>query len=219
MSRLISHPSLSAKDITQHLEAIKQLPNNATIIKDKRGQSIYQCSINNDPIIIKKYKLSSFKRKLSTILRHSRAERSLRAATAFKKNSIPTPSPHIVIIKGPLIPHTAYISFTQFDGNLLTDYIAQNPQNINTVISQISDTFKKMASAKISHGDLHVLNILVDHNASISIIDLDGTRMHKSKKRHLSCYKKDRHRIIKTAKEQISHEFANLLTENIPPTP
>jgi len=219
MARMLIHPDSSSQNAEKHLLAIQKLPEQATIIKDKRKQTIYSCSIDHTPIIIKKYQISSIKKKIATFFRHSRAERSFRAASIFKKNSIPTPLPHIVSIAGTLLPHTAYITFTRFDGSPLTEFMSQNPEYADTISAQIADVFKKMSSAKITHGDLHVLNILVNSGASISIIDLDGVKIHSDSKRLIKCYQKDRLRIINTAKQKISPEFGNLLSKSIPQFP
>lgn len=219
MSRTIKNPELTPKVQSALQRIITHFPTDTTTIRDTRGQSVHTAAIPPHKYIIKKYTIQRISSRIIAALHHSRAERSFRAGIKFKQLQIPTPEIHLAHITTSTNPPTAFAIFAHFDGIEMPTFIKQNPDQTQPIISQVAAAIATMAQNKISHGDLHAKNILIDQNAKITIIDLDGVRFHKFNFRHRRRYTRDRNRLISSTAKHTDQTFANLLSQQIPTSP
>lgn len=66
---------------------------------------------------------------------------------------------------------TGYIVMEYVEGNIINDYILQNPENISSVFYQTIEAFCYLEENNILHRDIRIPNILVDNNGVVKVID------------------------------------------------
>lgn len=66
---------------------------------------------------------------------------------------------------------TGYILMEYVRGSDVEDYLKTNPEDINSVFSQVIDAFASLESRGILHRDIRPLNILVSDEGEVKLID------------------------------------------------
>lgn len=218
MTRTLA-PRISPQLRASLTAAIAQLPANAILIQERRGQAIYQTEISGKLYIIKHYCIQKLSSRIIAALRFSRAERSFRLANILIKDGIPTPEAHLVQLTGTIIPTKAVLITDHFQGREVPSFLATHQEASAHIAQKIAKLIHDLSAKQISHGDFHVQNILVDDQQNVCLIDLDGIRLHRFLFRSKKRYIRDRKRMISSAKEFISPEFAHILDQLIPNHP
>ncbi|RYD46922.1 MAG: hypothetical protein EOP85_06465 [Verrucomicrobiaceae bacterium] len=137
------------------------------------------------PVVLKYYFPKSLVKRLSYGLLGSRAERSWRAAHAFRFVGIPTPAPLFLKERrtlGGLLLDQAFLVTRQAPGIPLSLWVERHPgelDRLRRIADAIGSALSIMARHRITHGDLKASNIIVDSDNAdaISFIDLDAVEI------------------------------------------
>lgn len=112
-------------------------------------------------------------------LRLTRAWRSYHAANRLRAAGIATPMPQFLAHwNGDLLLACEQVDAAQLYGLLRRpDWIADNREQL---VNELSGMLEKLRLGRITHGDLHPRNILIDCEGKAWLVDLDGTCFHRS---------------------------------------
>lgn len=113
-------------------------------------------------------------------LRLTRAWRSYQAANRLESAGISTPTPQFLVEWN----QGLVLACDRIEGQQLFELLRDKKwieSNATRLIKELSDLLGKLEEAKITHGDLHPRNILVDRSGKAWLVDLDGMRFHKSR--------------------------------------
>lgn len=168
--------------------------NNDHLLKDGASSTVANLTIDNREIVIKRYNIKNWKHALKRAFRPTRAEISWVNAHRLGFYGIDTPKPIALVEKrwGP-IRKTAYF-ICEYESAPTCEDVFLSPK-INTQKKQVSAKnvavlFKKLFTAKISHGDLKATNLLIS-DESVALIDLDAMKQHRLNVMFRTAWKKD----------------------------
>ena len=194
-------------------ECLGKLSLRGTLIYDSKGQTIHRFQIKDLDLIAKSYSLETTSQKIAALLGYSRAKRAYRAALKLATVGVTTPKPYFLRHDGNPWPNKA-ILVTAFcpHANLLE--LLQSDQTLHpSTPGKILSLLHCFSRARMSHGDFHARNILVDQEGSPHLIDLDGARHHCLTAMTNRFVKKDRDRMLRSIRPLSDHyvTFCNIL--------
>lgn len=133
------------------------------------------------PVVLKYYYPKGFIKHLTYGVRGSRCLRSWSAALAFEFLELPTP-PALLFTEwhslGSAWLEKSFLATGQAAGITLEQWVRQYQEDyprLESMAEQLRGIFERMATYRISHGDLKASNVLVAENDSVSLVDLDAT--------------------------------------------
>ena len=197
------------------VERLLSLPDDATVLLDRKGQTIFRFSHDGRDLVAKCYQLRGLQPRLIAFLGASRAARSYKAALRLTSKNLPTPEPLLVALAGSPLPSFAYLVTAFQDAVQLSELLLKQQSNEERIIEQLVDLISKLHENRMSHGDFHARNVLVDREGQISLIDLDGARLHFLNFRYRKRFRRDRRRMLESLRK--SPDFVKKLDAALPP--
>lgn len=182
-------------------------------LKDDRTTTVVKYQTANRSYIIKRYNPRNFWHKLKRALRTSRARRCWKMSFEFRDAGLNV-SPPVLMLEnrfGPLRRDAFFVNEFLAGDELLEALPSMSDAEKRQVKHAILLAFKKLASARISHGDMKASNLLwVDEK--LYFIDLDAAQKHGAwsllfNKKH----RRDKRRFLKNWLE--SPELLSLFSE------
>jgi tRNA A-37 threonylcarbamoyl transferase component Bud32 len=152
--------------------------------------------------VLKYYYPNSPHKHLTYGIRGSRCQQSWVAALGFGHIGVPTPQPLIIAewqLLGGLWLSKSFLATEKARGIPLDEFVNRNGAShplLEKIISQLRQSFSRMARHRAVHGDLKANNILVSESGDISFIDLDAVEFLLSPSALRSRREKDRHRFM-----------------------
>lgn len=136
-------------------------------------------SIAGKSFVVKRYNIKGFFHALKKCLWRTRAKKCWLNAHRLLCNGFFTPTPVAMIEKrfGPFRKKSYYI-YEYINGTTIKDLLYQHPDP--NIIELLILTLKLFCKNKIYHGDMKLLNFLIDKDKLI-ILDLDSMQFYKSK--------------------------------------
>lgn len=178
-----SYYSTDLENLLKNPEAIF-LDKDTKIIKSGRSATVAKIKLDNRDYVIKRYNIKGFGHWLRRCLRTTRAATSWKLAQRLQLFGIATAKPVAYIEYNFLgLRGKSYFIMEWVNGVDAGEYFATYNQNdpIYTKIAErILTLFKNLASLRLTHGDLKMTNILIEHERPV-LIDLDGMQEHRSK--------------------------------------
>ena len=153
------------------------------MLKNGGSSTVVKIKINNKVLVIKRYNIKSAGHWLRRCLRRSRAAMSWRMAHRLQLFGVATAKP-VAFIENRILGlrGKSYLIMEHVEGPSLGNYFTQ-VRDDNTLMTKMVDRviilLKNLALMRITHGDLKMTNILIDHNNPV-LIDLDGMVEHKT---------------------------------------
>lgn len=184
---------LSESQLTDLLARLPSLIRDpSALINNRNGQQTIQGETGDAAVIIKRY-VDAYTPVKRIFFRCSRAARAYAMATRLRNVGIPTPRPLLLGACGTdLITVTERVSARELYAEMRSpEWDTTRDIQMGGIIRFLMDAF---ASHRITHGDLHARNLLVDTDGRYWLIDLDGTRFHTSKWGYQRRRKKDERR-------------------------
>lgn len=196
-------------------EQLERLPEEAEVLLDRRGQTLYHFRTAGLELVSKHYRLERFATRLLALLGQSRAARSHRNGLRLLAAGVRTPRPYFHLTVGGILPRSAVLVTAFQQGRQLPDYLGDHPESQPRLIEQLTTLTTTLQANRLSHGDYHAKNILVDGDEDLIIVDLDGVRSHSVTFRLRRRYLRDRQRMIGSLKD--FPNFARQLDAALPP--
>ena len=160
----------------------------------KRGNSstVIKIKIDEHDLVVKRYNIKNFRHRMRRFLRPSRATHSWESAHLLLMLGIATPMPVAMLERRfGYFRGRAYFVYEYVDGPDAIDFFNDGDlhQKLD-VAKRISDIFKNLAIAKISHHDMKGTNIIINQEHPV-LVDLDAMCMHISRSRFEYAQKRD----------------------------
>lgn len=170
------------------------------ILKAGRSSTVAKIKIDNRTLIVKRYNMKGIFHWLRRCLRPTRAVTSWQLAHHLRHAGIATAKPVAFIEKQFLgLRNKSYFIMEYVNGKdageFFSDYNANNPL-FSQVAKRILNVFNNLAELRITHGDLKMTNILINHERPV-LLDLDGMQEHKSTSSFKRAFKKEMVRFMK----------------------
>jgi tRNA A-37 threonylcarbamoyl transferase component Bud32 len=191
---------------------------NSKILKAGRSSTVARITLDNRMLVVKRYNVKDTWHWLRRSLRASRAAESWRLANLLRLFFIPTPKPVAFIEKKFLgLRNKSYFIMEYIDGMHLGDYFAnyhESDAHFEKIAVRVIVLLNNLTKLKVSHGDLKMTNILLQHERPV-LIDLDGMQEYKSQAIANRAYKKEIKRFMKNwlNKPRIKILFERLLKD------
>jgi tRNA A-37 threonylcarbamoyl transferase component Bud32 len=155
----------------------------ATVLKSGRSSTVVKVSIDNHPIIIKRYNMKSALHWLRRCLRASRAVKGWRLGQRLSLLGIATAKPIAFVETRFLgLRGKSYLLMEYVEGEHSGEYFAASVRDTDaaaTTANKIISLLENLAKLHLTHGDLKMTNILFEKQSPI-LIDLDGMHEHHS---------------------------------------
>jgi len=168
--------------------------NNPKSLFLKKGNSstVIKINIDNHDLVVKRYNIKNFKHRMKRFLRPSRATHSWQSAHLLLLLGIATPMPVAMLERRfGYFRGSAYFVYKYIDGPNSIDFFNGSDQHQKLdAAKRISDIFKNLAIAKISHHDMKGTNIIINRGYPV-LVDLDAMCMHISRRRFEHSHKRD----------------------------
>lgn len=206
---------LTADQVRAVREQLRRLPEGAEVLLDRRGQTLYRFRAAGLDLVAKHYRLDTLASRLQAALGCSRAARSERNGRRLLAAGIRTPRPYFHTLDGGLLPRSATLVTAWQPGDQLPDHLRGRPEDHAPLVERVAALTAAFREHRLSHGDYHAKNILVDDAGDLIIVDLDGVRAHVAAFRQRRRYRRDRQRMIGSLKE--FPDFARQLDAALPP--
>ncbi len=168
----------------------------------KSGNTCTLCSgsVDDHPIVIKRYNTKNIWHGLGRALRRTRASISWENAHLLRFHGISTPRPLALLERrlGPLRGRAWYI-MAHVDGPDSMQYFtseAVHGDDKYAMALKLAHLFKSLISHKISHGDMKASNFII-HAGEPVLLDLDAMKQHRSPASFEPLHNKDMQRFFK----------------------
>jgi len=181
--------------MTAFLDDPDKIINNPKSLFLKKGNSstVIRIKIDQHDLVVKRYNIKNIRHRSRRFLRPSRATHSWQSAHLLLMLGIATPMPVAMLERRfGYFRSKAYFVCEHIDGPNVIDFFNDGSlQQKRNVAKRISDIFKILAIAKISHQDMKGTNIII-HQKFPVLVDLDAMRMHISRRRFENAHRRDR---------------------------
>lgn len=176
------------------------------ILKAGRTSTVIKVRLDKRDFVVKRYNIKSKWHWLRRCFRSTRAAHSWNLAQRLQLFSIPTPKPVAYIEKRFLgLRGKSYFVMECIDGEhagkYFADYQSDDPQYA-IMAERITQLFINLAKLRLTHGDLKMTNILIEHKHRPLLIDLDGMAEHRSVFRLMRAFDKEWLRFMQNWKSQ-----------------
>lgn len=172
---------------------------NTQILKAGRSSTVAKIIVDNQALVVKRYNIKNIFHWLRRCLRATRAEKSWKLSHHLRLMGIPTAKPIAFIEKSFLgLNNKSYFVMKYVDGKQCGNYFSSyssEDSRYEQVANRILKILMQLAQLKMTHGDLKMTNIIINHERPV-LIDLDGMNAH-SRSTFTRAYSKELQRFMK----------------------
>jgi tRNA A-37 threonylcarbamoyl transferase component Bud32 len=189
------------------------------LLKSGRSATVVEITVNQRPMILKRYNIKNILHGLRRCLRQTRAANHWRLAHRLRLLGIPTAKPIAFIEKRFLgLRGKSYLFLDYIDGVHAGDFFTDPVRDIDSlrvVAQQVVLLIENLAKLRITHGDLKMTNILISKQKPI-LIDLDGMQTHQSDRRFRRAFDQEIKRFMRNWQDRpILHNMFSVLVEDL----
>lgn len=170
------------------------------VLKNGNTCTAFKTTINDKPVVVKRYNIKSFSHLLRIFWRQSRALKSWKNANALGLLCISSPKPIAFYERRILwfFHGKAYYIANYVNGPLLKDYLpdVRDSDEFQRVAKQVGDLFCVFKEMKIVHGDMKATNFVLNEG-KVYLLDLDAMRICLGSKAFEKGHQKDIERFLK----------------------
>jgi len=175
--------SWSEKQVKQFVDSADNLIDNGTLLKTDKTSTVSKTRFNNTDIVIKRYNNKGFFYSFRNSLRSSRAKKSWQKSQILLGLNICTPMPlgYVVEKKKALYSRSYFVMEyceIQIVHDTFLEYSSEDAR-WHDIINWLKELMDKLASHRITHGDLKSSNVFVS-NDCVGILDLDAMIIHNN---------------------------------------
>jgi len=185
-------------------------------IKAGNTCTIAQTSLNDQPLVIKRYNIKGLGHFISRFWRPTRAWHSWRSAHRLQFWGIKSPEPIALIEErlGPFRKRAWFVSRQALGPDMASHLKAFAPElPPEKERAQLKKLFERLVEEQISHGDMKANNFIWSEDDWL-LIDLDSLAFHPQKTAFLRAYRQDLDRFLKNWTDY--PVFKNWCQENLP---
>lgn len=151
------------------------------VLKNGNSATVIRCSVDNRPLVIKRYNLKHLGHRLLRSCQRSRGSSSWANAHRLLRWGIATPQPVALIEErcGPLRGRAFFVS-EYVDAPALVQLIQDQSTALGPALAnRFAEVFAGLALLRRSHGDMKALNFLIDRDRLV-VLDLDSMQCQAS---------------------------------------
>ncbi|MDX5444672.1 MAG: lipopolysaccharide kinase InaA family protein [Zoogloeaceae bacterium] len=187
----------AADDLASRLAAPDAAIARGRLLKDGNSATVALSEQAGRAVVIKRYNLKSAGHALSRLFRPSRAWNAWQAAIRLRFLGVATPEPLALVEErlGPL-RRRAWLITAFCPGEPLDRLLSADDEPPAAIGRAVVDTFTRLHSARLTHGDLKATNLLWDGKA-LNLIDLDATAAHRNAAEFARSWRRDRARLLR----------------------
>ena len=193
------YTSAEFKKLLENPESFFAL-SDSQILKSGGSSTVVKVKVDGKWLVVKRYNIKGFWHGLRRCLRPTRAVTSWRLAHHLRLMGIPTPKPLAFIEKRFLgLRQRSYFIMEYVEGPHAGEYFSRYRSDENEftqVAKRIVVLLNQLAELQITHGDLKMTNILINHERPL-IIDLDGMQEHQHSLSFKRTFKKEMGRFMR----------------------
>lgn len=174
---------LDAAAISQLADYLEKSPEEAMVRNPRKDQSLFQVTVQGQPVIAKQYVHRALKHRLASFFGQSNADRYCAIADYLGQRGVPVPAP-VLLLKtgsGPLPQRSLYV-MESVDGEMLLPQIRDleaDPDRLAIVARKVAGLIVKLCQAGVIHRDLNTKNLLLSSENAIRLIDFDHASRHR----------------------------------------
>lgn len=170
------------------------------LLKDGNSSTVALVTLDGRQLVVKRYNIKNPWHAVKRALRPTRAWVSWKNAHRLALLGINTPRPVLLLERrrGPL-RSTSYFVTEYVAGVDAYSLLHKQPDDIQMtkdLANQFGELLQMLADARLSHGDFKATNFLVE-NGKLSVIDIDGMRVHQSMQCFRRAFERDCKRLLK----------------------
>lgn len=190
---------------TSEIQSLLQQPEHffqaetSTFLKQGNTCTVKSVEVSGERYVIKRYNPKGVMYELTHKGQSSRARISWINSHLLRFMGILTPEPVALIEhKNSLGKRCSYFITRQVEGKSSWDYFCEQSINDNSrhIADELINTLSHLCQNDITHGDLKGSNFLIN-NDQVYVLDLDGLKQHKNKRKFDKAWKKDKQRFLK----------------------
>ena len=199
------------RDCNKSLPDLESSLQQAKLLKDGGSSTVGLIEYAGKTVVLKRYNLKSWLHWLKRFWRPTRACHSWVAGHRLRVLGVATPKPLAIIEEriGPLRKRGFLLTEVATGQDLVS--VCQASSITKSVAEQVADVLQIFAREKITHGDFKATNLLWAE--SLSLIDLDSVRWHKSEIKWAAAFEKDIKRLLRNWPE--NSEQYQVMSEEI----
>ncbi len=168
-------------------------------LKNGNSATVSRIVFQGQTLVIKRYNMKNLRHRLRRCLRPSRGRIAWCNAHILRLIGIATPRPLALIEErwGPLYAR-AFLICTYQPGVHLADYWRRDWEDRDdraAALPPLRVLLARLAAARVSHGDLKATNLIV-HDGEITLVDLDGLKVHRRSRSFDRQFRKDCQRLL-----------------------
>ncbi len=188
------------------------------LLKDGNSSTVALITLDGRQLVVKRYNIKNPWHAVKRALRPTRAWVSWKNTHRLALLGINTPRPVLLLERrrGPL-RSTSYFVTEYVSGMDVYRLLHKQPEDIQLIMdiaNQFGELLRIFADARLSHGDFKATNFLVA-NGKLSVIDIDGMRVHQSMQCFRRAFERDCKRLLKNWADlpQVFERFKARLAE------
>jgi tRNA A-37 threonylcarbamoyl transferase component Bud32 len=199
-----TYQSAELDDFLKHPEAFFQ---KGEVLKAGRSSTVIKIKLDDRDFVVKRYNIKDGWHWLRRCLRPTRAAKSWKLAHRLQLFGLPTAKPVAYLENRFMgLRGTSYFVMEFVEGPHLGEYFARyqaGNETFTTMAERVANLFVNLAKLRLTHGDLKMTNILINHEHPV-LIDLDGMAEHSSLMRLRGAYRKELKRFMENWHSQPS---------------
>lgn len=170
------------------------------ILKNGNSSTVVKFELDGQTFVVKRYNMKNIWHRLRRAFRTTRAASCWQLAHCLLLMGIKTAKP-IALIENRFLGlrGTSYLVMEYVNGKHAGEYFAgYNPElpQFKIVASRIIALLQKLAVLSLTHGDLKMTNILIEHQQPI-LLDLDGMKKHNARSAFKRAYANELARLLR----------------------
>ena len=181
------------KDVEELINNPDRFIERGRVLKSGRSATVAKIDFAGRTYIIKRYNKKSASHRLARSLLDSRAVVSWRNGHLLTFNGIPTAAPLLVFEQRfGVMRAGSYVVTEYIEGEHAFNFFSRDDQSeaAKLMAEKIAQLIKRLHQSGFNHGDLKSHNIWISGDKPL-LIDLDGMKRNRGKKRQLKLVKKD----------------------------
>lgn len=178
MMRIDNRGGLDEKGISSLLPYLSISPDAALAANPRKNQSVFESTLGEKAVIVKKYVHRAFKHRLASFIGQSNADRYSSIAEFLFEKGLPVPRPVVILKSGRgLLPEQTLFAMERADGAMLSRMLPDlenDPAAIRILVEKVSHLIRGLREAGVIHRDLNTKNFLVSEGYEVTLIDFDA---------------------------------------------
>jgi tRNA A-37 threonylcarbamoyl transferase component Bud32 len=162
---------------------VERLFKNGRIIKEGSKQKVHLCDLKGHSFIVKSYEALGVFPAFRALIRRSRPHNSMRYATYLRAHGVSCAEHFLIVTRYRFRSAKSYLVMEYISGRKLRDFFfCDKPLELSEETAQAAlNNIRLFHKLGLTHGDLHVQNLLVENETNVRLIDFDNVGKSRSR--------------------------------------